>query len=182
MLHIPDINQRNPKAWEQLFADFYAPLCVYIENKISNHEEAEDIVQETLMKIWQADTQFQSKEQMTFYLYRAVHNRAISFLRKQKTHLNIATQQIPDTFDDEAYEQALREELYRQLYVAINQLPTQQRRITELSIKGKTGKEIADILGISINTVKAHKQKAIDTLRKSTKSSYTIFLLFLLTH
>ena len=118
---------------------------------------------------------------MAYYLYRAVHNQAISLLRKQKNRITVDTNILPDTFDDEAYANSLREELYRQLYIAINALPLQQRRVIELSIQGKSGKEIAAILGISIHTVKAHKQKAMDNLRQSTDSDLLTFLILYLT-
>ena len=181
MTDFPGINRREAKAWQHLFANFYAPLCAYIEGRLGNRLDAEDIVQETLAKVWSSEVTFESEAQMAYYLYRAVHNQAISLLRKQKNRITVDTNFLPDTFDDEAYANSLREELYRQLYIAINALPLQQRRVIELSIQGKSGKEIAAILGISIHTVKAHKQKAMDNLRQSTDSDLLTFLILYLT-
>ena len=181
MTDFPGINRREAKAWQHLFANFYAPLCAYIEGRLGNRPDAEDIVQETLAKVWSSEVTFESEAQMAYYLYRAVHNQAISLLRKQKNRITVDTNILPDTFDDEAYVNSLREELYRQLYIAINALPLQQRRVIELSIQGKSGKEIAAILGISIHTVKAHKQKAMDNLRQSTDSDLLTFLILYLT-
>lgn len=181
MIDVPGINRREAKAWEHMFACLYAPLCVYVETKLNSHADSEDIVQDTLLKVWSSENTFDSESQLCFYLYRATHNNAVSFLRKNKNSKTLDNGLIPDLFDDEAYALAVREELYRMLYVAISQLPDQQRRVIELSIQGKSGKEIAALLNISLNTVKAHKQRAIETLKK-TAGNDAIRLLLLIIH
>ena len=181
MIDVPGINRREAKAWEHMFACLYAPLCVYVETKLNSHADSEDIVQDTLLKVWSSENTFDSESQLCFYPYRATHNNAVSFLRKNKNSKTLDNGLIPDLFDDEAYALAVREELYRMLYVAISQLPDQQRRVIELSIQGKSGKEIAALLNISLNTVKAHKQRAIETLKK-TAGNDAIRLLLLIIH
>lgn len=175
MLELRGINNREEGAWQELFSVFYAPLCVYVEKILNNHTDAEDIVQETMMKIWTSAYSFNNEAHLSYYLYRSVHNTTISHIRSRSTQISTDDTPIPDSFDEEAYANAVREELYRNLYVAISNLPLQQRRVIELSIEGKTGREIAEILGISIHTVKAHKQKAIDYLKQNVdKNIYFI--------
>lgn len=157
---------------------FYAPMCVYVEGIINSSTDAEDVVQEALTKTWSSDCKFNDANGLKFYLYRAVHNQAVSWLRKNGGHQSVSESLIPDTFDDDGYIAAVREEMYRQLYEAIEQLPAQQKQVMKLSMKGKTGKEIAEEMGLSFNTVKVHRQKAMDSIRRNA-SEKAVFLLFL---
>jgi RNA polymerase sigma-70 factor (ECF subfamily) len=72
---------------------------------------------------------------------------------------------------------AVKEELVRQLYEGIQQLPKRRREVITLSIEGKTGAEIAEILQISLSTVKESKAKAIESLRKYAKDNPLICFL-----
>lgn len=69
------------------------------------------------------------------------------------------------------------EEVYRQLFEAINELPPQQRQIFLHNIEGKRIKDIAEIMGISVNTVKTQRQRGIKTLReKLTQNAWMLFV------
>lgn len=139
-------------------------------------QQGEDTVQETLVKIWKSNYRFASIQHLTYYLYKSVYNNCISFHRGVHPKVEI-TETMSDTWSDEDFATTVKEEMVRRLYEEIQKLPAQRRKIIMLSIEGKSGKEIAELLNISINTVKASKAKAIDTLKKATKS--TPILLFL---
>ena len=62
---------------------------------------------------------------------------------------------------------------------AIDTLPAQSGRIIKLSLEGKQNKEISENLGISVNTVKSLKYKAMDTLREVLKDYFYLLLVFL---
>ena len=74
----------------------------------------------------------------------------------------------------------IEEETYRIVNEAIDALPTQSRRIIKLSLEGKQNKEISEELGITVNTVKSLKYKAMDVLRVALKDYYYVFLILLL--
>jgi RNA polymerase sigma-70 factor (ECF subfamily) len=78
---------------------------------------------------------------------------------------------------DDSFSDTVKEELVRRLYEEIQKLPERRRQIMLLSIDGKSGKEIAEMLNISVNTVKAVKAKAMDSLRKATKDNPILFFL-----
>ena len=80
-------------------------------------------------------------------------------------------------FTDEEFADTVREELIRQLYFYIDELPEERRKIILLSIKGHSGNEIAEELGISINTVKTQKSRSFKYLRDKMKSSSNSFWL-----
>lgn len=72
-----------------------------------------------------------------------------------------------DDFSEEAFAEGIEEELIRQLYIHMEEMPEKQRQIIELSIKGLKKEEIAQTMDVSINTVKTQKRRAFAYLRKS---------------
>ena len=166
---IERINKREEKAWKVLFDYYYAPLCCYVEEFLRSKELAEDVVQETLLRLWLC-------RDRTYYLYKAVYNNSISYLRTKHRHVEL-TEVVNKNWNDEEFAYTVKEELYRRLYAEIQKLPQRRRAIMMMTIEGKSGREIAELLGISVNTVKGAKQKAIETLRKNTRNNPLLLLL-----
>ncbi|MDD2424973.1 MAG: RNA polymerase sigma-70 factor [Bacteroidales bacterium] len=173
--YISGINRREEKSWENLFSFYYAPLCAYAEKFLRNHSLAEDIVQETLIKIWTSSNLFDNKHHLTYYLYKAVYNNSICHLRSNRITVEITSNM--EDWSETDFATTVKEELIRRLYEEIQKLPAQRRKIIMMSIDGKSGKEIAELLQISPNTVKVQKAKAMSTLKRNTKNTPVLFLL-----
>ncbi len=182
-LNIQRINERDEEAWKVLFDCFYSALCCYAENYVDDRDEAEDIVQETFANIWHKQVLFNDTRHLTFYLYRAVYNNCLSIHRSKKNIVNIHASNADFNkigelqWSDDDFAVSIREEMYRRLWVGIQNLSDRRREIIEKTIEGKSIKEIAEELNISINTVKNTKTKAIDELRNQVKSSPLLLLL-----
>lgn len=73
----------------------------------------------------------------------------------------------------------IEQETYYLVYEAINQLAKQSKRIIFLSLRGYSNQEIADIMNISINTVRTLKQNAYKKLRILLKEHFSIFLMMM---
>ena len=82
--------------------------------------------------------------------------------------------------DYDFLQEVTRQETMRMLYVAIDQLPPQTRNVILLNLEGKTNPEVAEELGISVNTVKCLKKSAYETLRGTLSQNYFVILIFLL--
>ena len=159
------VNQKDLKAWETLYASYYAALCSYADGIVKDSDTAQDIVQDTLIRTW--------------YLYRSTYNNALFHLRTQASRQNILRKMVAEEVElpDEQFALTVREELIRQLYVYIEDLPEERKKILLMSIQGHSGNEIADLLGISINTVKTQKNRGFKYLREKLKDSVLLFLL-----
>lgn len=173
---LDDINSREEKAWESLFHDFYAPLCNYAERFCNEHSSAEDIVQDTLVNIWKKKVEFKDERHLTYYLYKAVYNNTMSQMRQHHSVVEI-TPELSMQWTDEEFALTVREEMYRRMWNEIQQLPERRREVIMKSIEGKPLQQIAEEMGISLNTVKETKNKAIRDLKKATKSSPLLLLL-----
>ncbi len=178
-LILSGVNRKNEKAWASLYDHYYAALCAYVNRILKGAESTEDLVQEVFIAIWRSEKRFASMQDLTRYLYRACYNNALVFVRNNQIHdtiLNSIGAESDFTADD-VYAQTVREEVTRQLYVYIEALPSEQKKVILMSIEGYSWDEIAEKLGISVNTVKTHKSRGFKSLRSKLQDSVCLFLI-----
>ena len=176
---ISGLNNKEKGAWKVLFEHYYSALCNYVQHLLGDEENAKDIVQEVFLNIWKSSRQFINERELTRYLYRACYNNTLIFLRNHNIHNHIleklSSEQPSST--DEIYAVTVREEVLRQLYIHINNLSPEQKKVILLSIEGFSWEEIAEKLEVSVNTVKTHRSRAFKYLR--SKMNNKIYLLLL---
>lgn len=174
------VNQKNPKAWKELYRYFYGALCNHLTGIVKDTTIAADIVQESLITIWNSAVYFPEMKALSVYLYRSCHNNALKYLRDR----NVNNQHLQkwnneqDEVEEAYFYQAVEEELIRKLRVAISRLPSQRQTIILLSLDGLTVQEIAAQLNISPNTVKTQKKRAYSSLKKQLEADL-ILLIFI---
>ena len=121
--------------------------------------EAEDIVQDTMIRVWNKRDEWTQFDSIEAYCLTVARNLAIDRSQKlesQNVELTPETQEMPDTLTpDRAYEQL------RLVHHLINELPEKQRTIVQLrDIEGKSYKEIADVLQLTEEQVKVNLFRA----------------------
>ena len=62
------VNKKDMRAWEELYARYYAVLCSYVNNILRDRDQAQDIVQDVLVAIWKSSKQFGDMKELTSYL------------------------------------------------------------------------------------------------------------------
>ena len=162
------VNRKEDKAWVELYDYFYAPLCCYSAKIMGNDQMVEDVVQGCFVKLWLSTVCFEDIKVITAYLYRAVYNAALNFVRDQKRSKKAHEVWMGQVVSDEsdAVEMALEEEAITRFYTVITRLPEQQRDILLRSMKGERVRDMAEKLGISENTVKTQKKRAYAFVRE----------------
>ncbi len=178
------INQWDENALRMIYKQHYKLLVGFAVQILNDMNEAEDAVQDVLLSTWQQQNTFQTQGQLRAYLFNAVRNRCLT-LREHKqvtiNHQERITREFREMAMEDSETIALhKEEVYRQLFEAIDKMPASQRAIFLLAIEGKRNAEIAEILQISINTVKSQKRRGIERLRQSLSPEATILLIMLL--
>ncbi|MBQ3630737.1 MAG: RNA polymerase sigma-70 factor [Prevotella sp.] len=167
-------------AFERCFRDNYQPLCYFAASKLGDDVAAEDVVQEVFVRLLKGDHQFDSEVRLRNFLYTAVHNQCIDRLRHQQRVVAVPVEQANSQFDDETEARIVRAELLRQIADAISQLSERQRDVFRLAyIEDKGNAEIAELLGMQVNTVKVQKQRAKQRLRELLGDVYPLLFLFL---
>lgn len=178
----------DSKAFEVLFKRHYKPLCRRVNAMLNDEEATEDVVQALFIKIWESRDSINTPDSVAAYLFTAARNRALNYIKSQARK---STNEVPlSTHHDEAdyrtEEQMDAKELQKALYAAIDELPEKRREVFVLSrFEGKSYKEIAEIMNISVKTVEAQMGKALATLRDFVKKHHNnpiliaIFMLWL---
>lgn len=115
-----------------------------------NSQEAEDVVQDVIIKVWQRRNSLTDVENLEAYLLRMTHNLALD---RQRMHVN-QTQDI-DGMDFVAETNDSNDERIDSIRKAMTLLPTRQREAMQLrDFEGRSYKEIADIMQMSEEQVK----------------------------
>ena len=161
-------NLKDEQAYHKLFQQFYSYLVLFAERRVENHKVAEDIVQEIFINIWESNKQYNSINGFKAYLYEAVSNRCADYWKhraveeKYMAHV-LYEQKLPDFSVQE-------EEILRELYAAIGELPQRSQEVILLSLEGKKNQEIAQLLNLSVLTVKTHKKNAFRYLKNRLRN------------
>lgn len=152
--------------FESLFEYNFRPLCLYALHYLGDTDIAEDVVQECFMKLWEKLQQGTEVDNRRAYLYMTVRNRCLDHLRRK----GITTESLKpyDTYgiidDDDAQERSQTE---ARLWTAIDSLPPKCREVFILSKRdGLKYEEIAEELGLSVNTVRNQISKALKMLKE----------------
>ena len=156
------VNRKDERAWKELYDCFYAPLCCYSARISKDGTEAEDVVQDCLVKLWHSEVKFEDMKVITSYLYRAVYRATLNAVRDRERDRRIHERWVEGLAEDEgrAAEMALEEEAITRFHKVLELLPGQQRDILLHCMKGEKVREIAEALGVSENTVKTQKKRA----------------------
>jgi RNA polymerase sigma factor, sigma-70 family len=135
-----------------------------------NRELANDVAQEAFIRAWKAIEKFRGDSTFGTWIYRITVNTAWTLRKKAKKHysLNIEDTQEPVVIDEKKDPElvAINSDLSAVLRKALNQIPLEQRIIVELkNIEGRSHKEIADYLDISVTAAKVRLHRAHQKLR-----------------
>ncbi|MDN3665165.1 RNA polymerase sigma-70 factor [Algibacter miyuki] len=173
--------QLSLKEYKNIFQILYKPLCLFSNTYVESLEASKDIVQDVFIKIWEDKVEFQSEACIKSYLYTAVKNKSLDYLKSKryKSTDYFSSKKMEDLKTDAFF---MREVVVLETSViiekAINTLPNKCAQIIRLSAKNFTNPEIADRLNISINTVKAQKKIAYKRLKPLLKEHFILIAVF----
>ncbi len=161
---------------EDLFRLNYRPLCMFALHYLQDADLVEDVVQECFTVLWEKLEQGADVANRRAYLYMSVRNRCLDHLRRK----GLQTESLKpyDTYgiidDDDAEERSVME---AKLWTAIDSLPDKCRQVFLMSKRdGLKYEEIAEELGLSVNTVRNQISKALNVLKNGAVKLYTFIL------
>ena len=155
---------------QNLFNQYYSPLCNYATKIISDSTIAEDIVQDLFVQLWENE-KLENIENTERFLLRATKYKCIDYLRTKRINIEISLENLPEiiyTEDKDINE----EDIEPLLYYYTSKLPPKTREVFLLSRKsGLTYKEIANDLNISVKTVENQMSRALRIMRELLKDN-----------
>jgi RNA polymerase sigma-70 factor (ECF subfamily) len=182
---ISGIKNGDVVAFEELYRQYYIFLCLIAEHIVRNPSDAEEIVSDVFVKLWNIRGRIEIRTSIKPYLVKAVYNTSLNFLERSKI-----SNKLTDYLDNSDYKllawnsdyplgQLYEKEIMDILNHGIDMLPDACRQIFVLSRnEDMKYSDIADKLGISVNTVKTQMKIALSRLRKILKDYLMILLLF----
>lgn len=148
-----------------LFKKHYKSLFISALLLVKDEKVAEDVVQDVFLKIWNKRGELELVANFSSYLYISVKNACLDQLRKIKYNDDVSEVEISDTSLDPFHSVRIKE-LSKHLQEATDSLPAQCKIIFEMVyVDGKKYQEVADELGVSINTVKTQVKRALEKMR-----------------
>lgn len=151
------------EGFSALVHQYSEPLYWKIRHVILNHEDTNDVLQNTFIKAWKSLDTFQGKSSMSTWLYRIAINEALDFIRKQKAaesvsadeDLSVANRLMADEYFDGERTEAL-------LHEAVSKLPAVQRTVFTMKYFDEMKySEMSKVLNTSEGALKASYHLAV---------------------
>lgn len=175
---LEQLNQRKLSAYKSLYKEYYRILVLYAINFVKRQQVAEDIVQELFVAIWKKQISFLSFTSFRVYIYNAVRNASLDYLKHQNVEENYILSLQENYREVNDGEDLQEEEIRRLLYREIDELPPKMREIFLMYMDGKKNEEIANLLNVSLETVKTQKKRAVKQIKSKLGTLYYFFCIF----
>ena len=168
------------KGFNFFFREFYAALSYYSFQIIKDKPAAEEIASEALMKLWERHENFDNLSAIKSFLYTTTRNASLNYIRSQER----VGQRLKDVYylsdknEKDAFERIAETETYRGIFMALNTLPPQCRKIfSMLYIEGKEYQQIADELNLTVATIRSQKARAIMLIKQRLALCWPLLIL-----
>jgi RNA polymerase sigma factor (sigma-70 family) len=157
------------QAFERLLKDYQRPLYSHIRNIVLNHDDANDVLQNTFIKVFQFLNKFKGESKLFSWMYRIATNEALTFLNQKAKKSGISSEMLQSITVDNLKADVYFDgnEIQLKLQQAIITLPKKQQLVFKMKyFEELKYEEISEILGTSVGALKAsyhHAVKKIET-------------------
>lgn len=141
---------------------------------LGNEEDAQDIIQDALMKVWGMQEKMAELQNMEAWCMRITRNLALDKIKSRKYRVADELDragELPAMHQQSPHAVTEQNDVMEKVHVAINALPEKYRTILQLrDIDGHSYQEIAEILDIDMNDVKVNLHRARKTVREKLQN------------
>jgi len=172
---IADLKQENKRdlAFHELVKKYQERLYWHIRKIVMNHDDTDDVLQNTFLKVWKNIDNFREESSLYTWLYRIATNESITFLnskkRKNMLSLNDVTDYLMENLTSDPYFEGDRMQM--ELQKAILQLPEKQRIVFNLKyFEEMKYDDMALVLDTSVGALKASYHHAVKKVEEYLKN------------
>lgn len=170
----------NDRAFEKLYARYERPLFSFILKFVANRQTAEDVFQQTWVKVIKALPKYEERGTFSSWLFGIANNACVDHVRK------VARAKIDDFASNEGLDRLPKEQSNQEdqlmakeksawLGEAIESLPEDQKEVVLMRLYGELPfKEIARIVDCPLNTVLGRMHYAVQNLKKYSKETFGV--------
>lgn len=168
---------KREKAFQILIQKYQQKIYWHIRRIVIDHESANDVMQNTFIKIWNALENFRADSQLFTWMYRIATNESLNYINKEKRHNHISFDGTDNTNDEDNFspsnyikaETPLEdgEKLQQKLKAAIESLPEKQRIVFTMRYYDEMPYEqMSEVLETSVGALKASYFHAAQKVEK----------------
>ena len=150
--------RHKEKAFKELLDLYQERLYWHIRKLVVTHENADDVLQNTFLRIYKSLAKFKQNSSLHTWMYKIAYNESLRFLEKKKKKHYISTDDISDKYLNSLEEDAYfdGDEIQLKLQQVLSQLPERERQIFQMKYYDDLKfREISDILEIKEGTIKS---------------------------
>ena len=160
---------RQNYAFNMIVRKYSERLYWHIRKLVIDHDDTDDLLQNTFLKAWGALENFREESQLFTWLYRIATNEALTFLNQKKKKFFLplvdVERQLANTLETDEYYSG--DELQKKLQKAVLSLPEKQRVVFNMKYyEEMTYEDISEILGTSVGALKASYHHAVKKIEK----------------
>ena len=164
-LILEKLKKKDKKAFQKVFEIFYARLVSYSYKFTLDQAVSEDLVQESFIYLWENIGDLKIEKSLQAYLFTMVRNRSINHLKKinltDSAHLIDISISLSEDFQGQIFTEKEMRTLIQKAEEILKCLPAKMQEIFKLKVMHDLSyKEIAEEMGISVNTVKTQLKRA----------------------
>lgn len=157
------------EAFQKLLREYQKPLYNHIRNIVLNHDDADDVLQNTFIKVFQNLKKFKGESKLFSWMYRIATNEAITFLNQKAKKNNTTSEElqskIVDNLKADSYFDG--DEIQFKLQKAIANLPEKQQLVFKMKYFEEIKYEdMSEILGTSVGALKASYHHAVKKIEE----------------
>jgi RNA polymerase sigma-70 factor (family 1) len=157
-------------AFRAIYDMHYRPLYHFANQYVKDPEQAEDIIAESFIVLWQKRADFQTLKGLVAFLYTVIRNASLNHLRKIRRRVD-SNKELTYLFESRElfqHTEAIKTDLIHLSLIEGSRLPSEMKKVFQLLyMEGFSTSEIADKLSLSVKTVRAQKGNAIRRIRES---------------
>jgi RNA polymerase sigma-70 factor (ECF subfamily) len=159
----------GPAGFDEQIAGFVARLRGFIRSRVRDHATADDLTQETLLKVYRSRATLLDSQRLEAWLYRIARRTIIDHYRQQKPNEELPANLTGESTDFQ--DDSMREELNRSLRRFLDELPAAYREPVRLAeFEGLPLAKIALRLDLSLTAVKSRVQRGRALLKKKLQA------------
>lgn len=171
LLHDPKTQR---KAFEQIVANYSEQLYWQIRRMVLSHDDANDLLQNTFIKVWMNIGGFRAEAKLSTWLYRIALNECLTFLARQRVGATLSIDDpeaaVVEKLESDSYFSGDETQLL--LQKALLKLPEKQRMVFNLKyFQEMKYEEISEILGTSVGALKASYHHAVGKIERFLENS-----------
>ncbi len=175
------LRDNKESALEMLFRTYYTSLCRYAYTFLRDKDEAEEVVQQTFLGVWDKRHGLTIQTSIKSYLYTMVRNSCLNFIKHERVKQvhEVYAKSQGEPLSNPPSDTLMAAELESKIYESMKALPEQCRIVFQLSrFEQLSYAEIAEQLNISVKTVENQIGKALKIMRSQLKEYLPLFLIF----